>query len=140
MASIDKQTVHTGNTVLIKIDGVVVGRAQGLNPRTDYGTQGVYELGSIMPTEHVYLRYEGVISVERFMMREENFATLGHIGLGEDILKKDIIDIELQDKETGKTITVYRGCTFANYDISHRTNAIAGENATIYYLSADTGE
>lgn len=140
MASIDKQTVHTGNTALIKIDGVAVGRAQGFNPSTDYGTQGVYELGTIMPVEHVYLRYEGRISFERFMMRRENLASLGYVGLGEDILKKDIIDIEVQDKETGETIAAYRGCTFANYDARHQANAIAGESATVYYLSADTGE
>lgn len=140
MASIDKQTVHTGNTALIKIDGVAVGRAQGFSPSTDFGTQGVYEIGTIMPVEHVYLRYEGRISFERFMMRKENLALLGYVGLGEDILKKHIIDIEVQDKETGETITVYRGCTFANYDATYRANAISGENASVLYLSADTGE
>lgn len=140
MASIDKQTVHTGATCILKIKGVAVGRAQSVNPRTTYGTEGVYEIGTIMPQEHVQNRYEGTLTIERFLMRTEDLVATGLIGLGEDILKKDIIDIEIIDKTTDKTLRVYRGCTFSDYTNNIRANAIAGENATVYYLTSDMGE
>lgn len=140
MATYQKQTVHTGATCLIKVNGEVVGRAQSLSPRTTYGTEGVYEIGTIMPQEHVHNRYEGSFTLERFLMRKEDLVSTGLIGLGEDILTKDIIDIEIINKADNKTLRVYRGCTFSDYTNSIRANAIAGENATVYYLSADMGE
>lgn len=139
MASAEKQTVVTGATVLLKIKGQVVGRAQSLDPRISYGTEGVYEIGSIMPQEHVQNRYEGTFTLERYMLRESDLADAGYIGLGEDILQKDILDIEVINKWDNKTLRVYRGCTFSDYTTTIRANAIAGENATVQFLSCDMG-
>lgn len=140
MASAEKQTVVTGATVLLKIKGQVVGRAQSLDPRISYGTEGVYEIGSIMPQEHVQNRYEGSFTLERYMLRNTDLAHAGYIGLGEDILQKDILDIEVINKWDNKTLRVYRGCTFSDYTTTIRANAIAGENATVQFLSCDMGE
>lgn len=139
MASAEKQTVVTGATVLLKIKGQVVGRAQSLEPRISFGTEGIYEIGSIMPQEHVQNRYEGTFTLERYMLRESDLADAGYIGLGEDILQKDILDIEVINKWDNKTLRVYRGCTFSDYTTTIRTNAIAGENATVQFLSCDMG-
>lgn len=139
MASAEKQTVVTGAIVLLKIKGQVVGRAQSLDPRISYGTEGVYEIGSIMPQEHVQNRYEGTFTLERYMLRESDLADAGYIGLGEDILQKDILDIEVINKWDNKTLRVYRGCTFSDYTTTIRANAIAGENATVQFLSCDMG-
>lgn len=139
MASAEKQTVVTGATVLLKIKGQVVGRAQSLDPRISFGTEGVYEIGSIMPQEHVQNRYEGTFTLERYMLRETDLADVGYIGLGEDILQKDILDIEVINKWDNKTLRVYRGCTFSDYTTTIRANAIAGENATVQFLSCDMG-
>ena len=140
MASEAKQTVVTGATVLLKIDGTTVGRAQSIDPHVTFGTEGVYEIGSIMPQEHVQNRYEGTFTLERYMLRETDLAHAGYIGLGEDILQKDIIDIEVINKLDNKTLRVYRGCTFSDYTNTIRANAIAGENATVQYLSCDMGK
>ena len=43
MATQRSQTVHSGCTVLLKVKGKVVGRAQSLDGRRSYGTEGVYE-------------------------------------------------------------------------------------------------
>ena len=92
MASEAKQTVHTGNTVLLMIKGKPVGRAQSASGRREYGTTGVYEIGSIMPQEHVYLRYEGTLTVERLRMKKENFAKLGYASLGCLLYTSDAAD------------------------------------------------
>lgn len=140
MASLEQQKTVTAVMLIIKINGVPVGRVQSMDPRTSFGTEGIYEIGSIMPQEHVQNRYEGSLSLERYLMRNEDLAKAGVIGLGEDILQMNIIDIEVQSKVDGTTLRVYRGCTFSDYTNSIRTNAIVGENATVQYLSCDTGK
>lgn len=137
MASQEKQTVVTGPLCLIKVNGITLGRVQSISPRVSFGTEGVYELGSIMPQEHVQNRYEGSLTIERYLLRRDK---LKLIGLGEDILEKDIIDIEVIDKVTNQTLRVYRGVTFSDYSNNFNTNAITGDSATAYYLSCDQGE
>ena len=139
MATQANQTVHSGNTVLIKVKGAVVGRAQGLDARRSFGTEGVYEIGSIMPQEHINNRYEGSFTLERYLIKKKDLANLGMVALGEEILKTDTLDVEVIDKSTGETVRCYRGCTASDYSENFRVGAISGENATFYYLSCDKG-
>lgn len=142
-----EQSVHSGNTIFLKIGGYVVGRAQSLDGRRSFGTEGVYEIGSIMPQEHVNNRYEGTVSLERFLIRKSDLAKAGVAALGEEILRRDLIDIEVISKYADsedanladQTVRVYRGCTCVDYSENFRVGAISGENATFQYLSCDDG-
>ena len=136
MATAEKQTVHSGHTINIRIGSTLVGRAQGIDGERSFGTEGVYEIGSIMPQEHVNNRYEGTLSMERFFVRKNDLAKAGYASVGEEVLKKDIITIEVVDKYTGKVVRSYHGCTIVNYRETFRVNSIAGENATWTYLYA----
>ena len=140
MATQANQTVHSGCTVLLKIKGTVVGRAQSLDGRRSFGTEGVYEIGSIMPQEHINNRYEGTVSMERFLIKKNDLAKAGMAALGEEVLKHDVIDIEVIDKATKQTVRCYRGCTCVDYSENFRVGAISGENASWQYLSCDTGD
>lgn len=150
MATQANQTVHSGCTVLIQINGVTVGRAQGLDARRSFGTEGVYEIGSIMPQEHINNRYEGSFTLERYLIKAndvtnaiagmKDLANLGISALGEEILTTDVIDFVVVDKASGNTIRAYRGCTSSDYSENFRVGAISGENATFYYLSCDNGD
>ena len=133
------QSVHSGNTVLLKVNGAVIGRAQSLDGRRSFGTEGVYEIGSIMPQEHINNRYEGTVQLERFLIKKGDLAKVGMAALGEEILTRDVIDIEVIDKASGNTIRVYRGCTAVDYSENFRVGAISGENASFQYLSCDDG-
>lgn len=139
MASVAQQSVHAGHTIRLKIDGQEIGRAQGLDGRRSFGQEGVYEIGSIMPQEHVALRYEGTVTLDKFKIRKKSLAELGLAKLGVGILNMDVIDIEVTDRYTGDIVIVYRGCSLQDYSENFRANAIAGENATWTYLSADQG-
>lgn len=149
MASQAKQTVHSGATVLLQINGITVGRAQGLDARRSFGTEGVYEIGSIMPQEHIQNRYEGSFTVERYLMKASDvtramgtgaydMAGLNLTALGEEILEKEVVDFVVLDKSTNKAIRTYHGCTSSDYSENFRTGAISGENATFYYLYCDS--
>jgi hypothetical protein len=139
MASVAQQRSVSGNIIRLKIDGKEVGRAQSIDARASFGQEGQYEIGSIMPVEHVALRYEGSVTVDKFRIRKSSLADLGLAKFGVGILKMGVINIEITDRYTNEIIEVYRGCSLNEYSRSHRANAISGENATWMYLSADSG-
>ena len=139
MSDIANQTVHAGHTIKFKIGGKVVGRGQSIDGRRSFGQQGQYELGSIMPQEHVALRYEGSVSMDMFLIRKKSLKDLGLAALGVGILNLAVIDIEITDKFTKDIIRVYRGCSLQDYSENFRVNAISGQNATWQYLSCDQG-
>lgn len=130
------QSVATGSSIILKIGGQEVGRAQSIDGRRDWGTEGVYELGSIMPKEHVHNRYNGTATLERYFVAKKSLAELGFSSLGEEVLQKGVIDIEVIDKSTGKLLRAYRGCTINDSSENFRVGAISGENATFSYLEA----
>lgn len=136
MASVEQQTVHAGHTILIRIGANTIGRAQGIDGERNFGTEGVYELGDIMPKEHINLRYEGSVSMEKFFVRNGDLAKAGYASTDESVLKKNVITIEVVDKYTGKVVRSYHGCTLVTYRETFRANAISGENATWAYLYA----
>jgi len=136
MATSKNQTVHSGSTILLMIKGKVVGKAQGIDGRRSFGTEGVYEIGSIMPTEHVQNRYEGSASLDRFYVKKKSLADLGIAALGEEVLKLDLLDIVIVSQDDNSIVRAYRGCTISDYSENFRANAIAGENATFMYLKA----
>lgn len=134
------QTVSTGNRIYIMAKNTLIGRAQSLTADVSFGTEGVYELGSIMPQEHVYLKYTGTVTLERFRMIDLNFAnaSLGIAALGEDILQKDVIDINVMDDITKGVIETYRGCTADSHNTSMRANQIVTENMRFFFLTCST--
>lgn len=139
MSTQANQTVHAGHTISLKIGGKEIGRAQSIDGRRSFGQEGVYEIGSIMPQEHVALRYEGSVTLDKFKIRTKSLNDLGLAKFGVGILNMDVVDIIVTDKVTNTTIVAYRGCSLQDYSENIRANAISGENATWTYLSADNG-
>ena len=140
MAAEANQTVSTGNRIYIMAKNTLIGRAQSLTSDISFGTEGIYELGSIMAKEHVYLKYTGTVTLERFRMIDLNFASqeLGIEALGEDILQKDVIDINVLDSITKNVIETYRGCTADSHNTSMRANQVLTENMRFFFLTCST--
>ena len=135
-ATADTQSVHAGHTIFIRVNNQRVGRAQAIDGERSFGTEGIYEIGSIMPQEHINNRYEGSLNIERFFMRNKDLAKIGLAALGEEVLRRGIITFEVVDNYTGEVVRAYYGCTIVTYRETFRVNAIAGENATFTYLSS----
>lgn len=139
MASLADQTVHTGNTVTLMIGGKPIGRAQSLTAQRSFGTEGVYEIGSIMPQEHVYLKFEGSVTLQRMRIRTQDLADLGLAPLGNDVLKMNIIDIVVTDKTTGQPLETYNGASINSYNTEYRANEIVSEQIEFLYLYTSKG-
>ena len=138
MATVANQTVNTGNRIYIMAKNHLIARAQSLTADRNFGTEGVYELGSIMPAEHVYLRYTGTLTLERFRTVADNLASqaMQIAALGEDILQKDIITINIMDSVTRGVIESFFGCTASSYNTAYRANQIVTESINFFYLSS----
>lgn len=118
----------------------LIARAQSLTADRNFGTEGVYELGSIMPAEHVYLKYTGTLTLERFRMVADNLAsqTMQIARLGEDILQQDIITINIMDSVTRGVVESFFGCTASSYNTAYRASQIVSESINFFYLSSGT--
>jgi hypothetical protein len=150
MTKVGDHSVHAGHTISIQVNGREVGRGQGFSARRGFRPDGVYQIGSIYPQEHVPLRYECTITLDRFLIRkkellgatsanignlkEEGFAAIGTgdiDGPGGDIMAMDLFDIVIRDKfDATGLVRRYIDCTLVDYAETVRANAIAGENAT----------
>lgn len=135
MAEQSRQQVVTGNILQLIIDDKVVGLAQTADGRRSFGTEPVHGIGDFMPREHVQLRYEGTVTVDRFFIRTDDLRSLGLAPLGVDVLDKGVINMLVVDRITKKVIRRYLGMTISDYTETFRANAIAGENATWRYLT-----
>lgn len=141
MATVANQSVNTANRIYIMAQSHLVARAQSLSAQRSFGTEGVYEIGSIMPYEHVYLKYTGSVTLERFRMISQNLASnsMGAIAaLGVDILNKDIITINVVDSVTKNNIESFSGCSASSYSTAYRANQIVTESIEFLYLSSNT--
>lgn len=136
MATLADQSVHSGNSILVKVGGVSIGRAQSLSSERSFGTTGVYEIGSIMPQEHIFLKYEGTVTLDRFRMRKDNKFDVAGKALGENVLRMGVIDIVLEDATTKNVIESYLGCSIDTISMENRANEISSENCRFYYLTA----
>lgn len=138
MATLKDQSVHTGNSIAIMIDGKVVGRATSISKDIDFGLQPVNEIGEYMPVEHVYTQYQGSIAVEGLKVRKKDVNAVG-LSLGEEVLKAGVINMMVIDKVTNEVIESFIGCSLANASDSIAAGDIATESSTWYYLSAKKG-
>lgn len=140
MATVENQTVNTGNRIYIMARAQLIARAQSLTADRNFGTEGVYELGSIMPAEHVYLKYTGTLTLERFRMVSDNLASqkMQIAALGRDILQKDIITITVMDSVTHGVVESFYGCTASSYNTAYRANQIVTESINFFYLNSST--
>lgn len=141
MATVQNQSVNTANRIYVMAQNHLVARAQSLSAQRSYGTEGVYELGSVMPAEHVYLKYTGSITLERFRMVSNNLASAnmgGIAALGEDILNKDIITVNVMDSVTKNLVESFYGCSASSYSTAYRASQIVTESIEFLFLSSST--
>jgi len=120
----------------------LIGRAQRLSARRDFGTELVYEIGSMKPQEAVPLRYEGTIDLERYFVRLDDLkGALDQIGIPFSLSHEGRIlehstfgfTITVKDKYTREIIREYRNCVVRSCDEEIRAGAIVGETMSLYY-------
>ena len=101
----------------------------------DFGTEGAYVIGSIMPQEHVPQRWQGSITLDAFRIRRGDLRKAGLAAYGEEVMMMELLDLEVMDRVTGEIIKVYERCTLASYNYNVTANAFSGESVTFQALN-----
>jgi len=152
MAKATKTNTHAAHLIELVIDApemglnqVVIGRAQRIANTKNFGTQNVYEIGSIMPKESVPLRFEGSITVDNLIIRYDSLSKIKPIGMDEtgitsfaaEILEKETFDIVVRDKITKREVRRFKDCTLQSMSEDYTSNALLASTATFLYLDHD---
>ena len=140
IASLQEQSVYNAGIIIIKIDSQQIGRAQSLEAQHNFGTEELYEVGSIMPNHIIHNQFKGTLSLSRLMIRKKDLVSLGIADTAEKVLSHTPMDIEVLDKTTNKAIRVYNGCVLSNYSMTVNVNTIVMENATFSYVDCTTSD
>jgi len=134
-----------GHDVIIKLNGQEVGRAQSISGTRDFGIEQIMEVGSMKPQEFVPLRFSGSITLERYLVRNDDLINVLHrAGIPFSLSQEGLIllhsvtgfTIEIRDKYTKELIRSYENCVFSSSDETVAAAGIAGERATIVYSEA----
>lgn len=129
----------SGNIVTVQIDGQPVGRALNVRYDEDFGTEPIYEVGSMLPAELIPQRWSCRLSIEKYALRERAFDGL-NVAYSEDILLKNLFDLIVKDRTTGKIIHLFRGCVQANAGGQIAANRPVNQNATFYAMDHLSGD
>ena len=124
---------ETGNLILIAMQGQVIGRVQNITSRETWGTEPLYEIGSMLPAELVPLQWRGSLSVDKYKLRQSAMEALP-INYGDDILTQQLFDIIIIDAASGNIIEKFRGCVQADMTSAKPANRPSTQNITFFYL------
>ena len=126
-----------------------IGRAQRLSARRDFGTEPVFEIGSMKPQEFVPLRYEGTVDLERYLVRLDDLkGIMDRVGIKFSLSNEGKIlahstlgfNIRVQDKYDERVIREYKNCVVRSCDEEIRAGAIVGETMSLYYSECSDQE
>ena len=129
-----RQTVHSGNTVLIYIDGKKVGRATNFTPSERFNQEPVHEIGEVKVVENVPLRYEGSFTLTKFKIIKKSLKQAGIVPSPNNVLKADLLEFKIMDKITGQPLASFKQCSADDYRETIAANAIVGEDATFFFI------
>jgi hypothetical protein len=140
MASRTTQKVRSHLQAKIYLAGTEIGsgRAQSFDADHDFGTQAVHGVGDYEAAEHVFLKFNGTLTLDTFMIREQDLVNLGVAALGKEILDLEVLEVTLHD-ENGLTLRNYEDCVIQRYRETIRQGEICGENATMFFRTASKG-
>ncbi len=127
-----RQTVHTGNTVVIYINGQKVGRATNFSPNERFNQEPAHEIGEIKVVENVPLRYEVSFTLTKFKIIKKSLKQQGIVPSPANVLKKDLLEFKVLDKITNQPLFAIIGCSCDDYRETISANAIVGEDATFF--------
>lgn len=108
MAITKNQNLHvrTGNTVVIKFGGDIVGLLQDLRASDDYSPEPASGIGDIHVVEHVPTMARHTLSCSAMTLIKQSMRQAGvSLENGDDALRGLVFDIEIYDKRSDTTNT-----------------------------------
>jgi hypothetical protein len=126
---------QTGNRLRVLFNGIQVGLVQSVRMSDDYGPDAASGIGDIHAVEYVPTMARHTLSVSNMQLKKAGLRELGiSVENGEAMLKGIVIDIVLFDKDDGRELRKYVGCSYASGDVDVSKHAIVQVNGTFNAL------
>jgi hypothetical protein len=107
---------RNANSVTILIGDQPIGFGQTLAHTFDFGTEGIYGIGTAMPQEIQQLRVAPQITIDSFALTQKGLQVLGYpINLA-SILSNTQFNIFVTDGTTQQPLFTYVGCVASNFN------------------------
>jgi hypothetical protein len=126
---------HTGNRVVVRFDGKIIGLAQNVRGSDDYALDPASGIGDAHVQEYVPTIARHTVTVGFMALKQKGLAEQGIAPENADeALKGYVFDIELYDKDTNTMLKKYIDCSYNNGDLDVTKHAIIMRNATFMAL------
>lgn len=125
--------VHNANACSILIGDVVVGFGQTMAPSMDFGTEGLYGIGSAKPQEIQQLRFSNTITLDKYRLTDEGNAFFGVTEPLWTLLTNNSFNFFLLD-EKGVAFIAYVGAVAQNNNVSINANTPLTEGMSFLAL------
>lgn len=140
MATTNVRT-HSGNRIAVVFDGQEIGLVQSVRMNDDYGHEDASGIGDIHVQEHVPTVARHQLTYQQMVLKKTN-ARLAGIAPenGDAVLRGLVFDLVVTDKDTGRILRKYIGCSYVSGDLEVQKHAIVSASGTIKALDvAGTG-
>ena len=121
--------VRSGNRTLVVLDGKAVGLIQSVRASDDYGPEPASGIGDIHVQEYVPTMARHTLSISTMVLNQSNMRDAGiAVENGDGALRGLVFDIVTMDKDTGKVLRTYSGCSYASGDVDVSKHSIVMMN------------
>lgn len=127
-------SVQSGNNVVVMVGDQVIAFAQTSDQAVDFGTEGLYGIGTAKPQEIQQLKFTPNISLTAFVLTSQGIIALSYPSSLLEVLANNSFDIHIMDAD-GVPLITFTGCVAQNYSQNVPANAIVTEN--ISFLAMD---
>lgn len=132
---------HSGNRVLAIMDGEEIAMIQTLRMSDDYGHEPASGIGDIHVQEHVPTMAAHQLGFDAMVLKRNNPRIMGIVPEnGDATLRGLVFDVVVTDKDTGKVLRKYIGCSYVSGELTFQKHAIVVSSGTLKALDvAGTG-
>ena len=121
---------RTGNRIVVVLDGKQVGLLQSVRSNDDYSPEPASGIGDIHAQEYVPTMARHTLSVSAMVLNKGSLISAGvAMENGDAVLQGLVFDFEMFDKDDGKLLRKYIGCSYASGDIDVSKHAIVMQSA-----------
>lgn len=136
-------SVMTGARAKVKVAGKYVGIFDSCQYGGNVGTEPIHTLGRYSPNEIAITSYEAVsVACGGFRIIDQGVHVLPAAPQLQDLLNFEAIQLEVEDRQTGKTIAIIKNCVPSNWGEAQNAKGTTRFNITYIgtVLSDETGD
>jgi hypothetical protein len=121
----------TGARAKVKVAGKYVGIFDSCQYGGNIGTEPIHTLGRYSPAEISITSYEAVqVSCSGFRIIDQGVHVLPAVPKLQDLLNFEAVQIEVEDRQTGKTIATIKNCVPSNWSESQQAKGTTRFNVS----------